>query len=795
MPTQYLPDLPGGAPNSKIINSPAEWQDWHTWLVSYQNIEDWTGIKFSFPTAISSELLADSEGNTISTINSLVRNTAIDRIHLLDPLPVFRNLSLDLQIGPIGRPISSKNSIVIDTVDETDSPVNNERSLRASKVSSSKVNIFKDSSATFSTIENYSPHISTTEISTNETGITEVNPTQNSISKVTNVNIATGEVNMTEVGSSEATTIQRVVLPRHGFGGPVNLGQQLFIPNTTQIQPTEIQSTEVSLPSFVPSQQLFSGNLSHDNTSLLTSIYSTAQSIWHSNTNLTFNITNLPTGQLAEATITGYDTNGRPNTATISIDDDANGVGWFLDTTPQDNSEFTGTDTYFQASPNSPASGKYDLLTAILHEMGHTLGFINGYSQFNQNIKGRQFYTDSTHSYTLSSDLSHLDNTLYPNDLLNTNLKPGIRKLPSTMDWAIINAISGNTGVGALASNGVTNPAHLTAGALIGITNGDFTTPTTINEGQTIQLSALAKDGGTSDNLTYTWNLGDGSNPITGNNIAHTYTDNGNYEVTLTVTDKDGGSTQQTTTVKVDNLAPIVNLTTPTTTTSTGSGQALNQGETLNLGVTYSDPGIKDTHTITWNFGDGTTPITGVTNPNHTFIKAGTNNVTVTVTDNDGASTTKSLQIAVANLPPTINTLDIPTNINEGSTVQLTATATDPGNDSLIYNWYINGATTPIIGQTIDYQFTDNGVYPVRLNVIDSNGAIATKSVDVTINNVAPVIISIIQPNQINEGQPVQFTATATDSGINDTLTYSWNLTTLPRLAVKHSQRTRTIVR
>jgi hypothetical protein len=74
--------------------------------------------------------------------------------------------------------------------------------------------------------------------------------------------------------------------------------------------------------------------------------------------------------------------------------------------------------------------------------MGHTLGFINGYSQFNQNIKGRQFYTDPTHSYTLSSDLSHLDNTLYPNDLLNTNLKPGIRKFPSTMDWAIINAIN-----------------------------------------------------------------------------------------------------------------------------------------------------------------------------------------------------------------------------------------------------------------------------------------------------------------------------------------------------------------
>jgi hypothetical protein len=220
-------------------------------------------------------------------------------------------------------------------------------------------------------------------------------------------------------------------------------------PSSTSTTPNNARQDDtlkVSLPSSVSSQQLFSSNLSHDNSSLLTDIYNTAQTLWHTTTpiDLNFEIANLPTGQIAEGTITSYNTNGTPKTATITIDDDANGVGWFIDTTPQDNSEFTGTDTYLQATPNSPAAGKYDLLTAILHEMGHTLGFINGYSQFNQNIKGRQFYTDSTHSYTLSSDLSHLDNTFYPNDLLNTNLKPGIRKLPSAMDWAIINAISGN---------------------------------------------------------------------------------------------------------------------------------------------------------------------------------------------------------------------------------------------------------------------------------------------------------------------------------------------------------------
>jgi hypothetical protein len=49
------------------------------------------------------------------------------------------------------------------------------------------------------------------------------------------------------------------------------------------------------------------------------------------------------------------------------------------------------------------------------------------------------------------------------------------------MDWAMINAI--NSGIGSrLSGVGTLNPAHLTADALIGITNGDFTTPTELSQ-------------------------------------------------------------------------------------------------------------------------------------------------------------------------------------------------------------------------------------------------------------------------------------------------------------------------
>ncbi|WP_396134999.1 PKD domain-containing protein [Chamaesiphon sp. OTE_8_metabat_110] len=793
-----------------------------------------------------------------------------------------------------------------------------------------------------------------------------------------------------------------------------------------QINFFQIDSTKFSLPSSITLQQL----LTSHNPNLQNTTVPAWTEFLQSPTpfNLKIEITDLPTGQLASATITGYDTNNRPNSGTLTLDTDGNSLGWFIDTTPDDNSEFdqTLTSTAFRATTGA-AAGKYDLLTTILHELGHLKGIIRGNNAFDayvQNINGISTFINSGITAHLTPDGSHLDTTFHPYDLMNTSLKPGVRKLPSALNLAMIDAI--NSGIGGWVSGvGTLNSANLTAGALIGITNGDFTTPTTwntlgatniingtatlteqsqklseltqafiiptgaktlqftiidnhlvtgdttktandafevalldtntfnplagtsiglnhtdsllniqangtihksdkvtittlgnnssivtidltqvtpttqatlyfnllgfgartstvtiddvklftdtqpipvtkndtlvtnqntpltldptllttndtnvsqiqiinqpthgtltqtpdgkltyqpvstyvgndsftylgfgtdgqisnlatvnitvnnlpptietvlipnqINEGQTIQLKATAKDGGSSDNLTYTWDLGDGSQTVIGQNIVHQFVDNGTYNVVLTVTDKDGGTTQQSTQLTVDNVAPtlVVNKSINTN---------INQGEAITFIANYSDSGINDTHTITWNFGDGSNPVSSVNNPSHQFTKSGTHNVTVTVTDNDGASTTETIQVTVTNLAPTINTVNIPTNINEGSTVQLTATASDSGNDTLTYNWYINGATTPIIGQTIDYNFANSGSYPVKLDVIDSNGAITTQTIDVTINNLAPTINSITIPTNIKEGETVQLTATASDAG-NDALTYNW---------------------
>jgi hypothetical protein len=55
---------------------------------------------------------------------------------------------------------------------------------------------------------------------------------------------------------------------------------------------------------------------------------------------------------------------GATSGTTVSIDTNADGFGWFIDTSPDDDSEFDGT----------PPAG-IDLLTVVMHEIGHVLGF------------------------------------------------------------------------------------------------------------------------------------------------------------------------------------------------------------------------------------------------------------------------------------------------------------------------------------------------------------------------------------------------------------------------------------
>jgi hypothetical protein len=96
---------------------------------------------------------------------------------------------------------------------------------------------------------------------------------------------------------------------------------------STQINPTQVNPTEISLPSSITLQQFLSShNFNLQNTTIPTwTEFLTGTTPF----NLKIEITDLPTGQLAEANITHFDSNGLPTSGTLTLDTDANGLGWF----------------------------------------------------------------------------------------------------------------------------------------------------------------------------------------------------------------------------------------------------------------------------------------------------------------------------------------------------------------------------------------------------------------------------------------------------------------------------------
>ena len=101
-------------------------------------------------------------------------------------------------------------------------------------------------------------------------------------------------------------------------------------------------------------------------------------------------------------------TAGEGTNAAITLDTNAAGHGWYVDPTPLGNTDDylpTSDPTVFKAKAGSATEGKMDMLSVLLHEYGHALG---------------------------------LEHSANASDFMAASLQPGVRKLPSAEELALM---------------------------------------------------------------------------------------------------------------------------------------------------------------------------------------------------------------------------------------------------------------------------------------------------------------------------------------------------------------------
>jgi ligand-binding sensor domain-containing protein len=247
--------------------------------------------------------------------------------------------------------------------------------------------------------------------------------------------------------------------------------------------------------------------------------------------------------------------------------------------------------------------------------------------------------------------------------------------------------------------------------------------PQAADEGDTVNLTEATFSG--PDALeTYTatvqWAIGSYVTPtvpvitVIGDTgvLSSSYTplDDGIYTVFVEVCDAGDICAFDTLTVTVDNVAPTVDV---------GPDQVVNVGESVNFSGVFADPGLADTHVITWTFGDASLPLLGILEPvTHSYDVPGVYTVTLTVADDDGGVGDDTLLVLVREAAPDLiceNLTQAVNYVDNGYAPACTGITLEPHKLKLV-----DSECNPIANARVNLR-KENGAY-ITYKLTDANG-------------------------------------------------------------------------
>jgi hypothetical protein len=183
----------------------------------------------------------------------------------------------------------------------------------------------------------------------------------------------------------------------------------------------------------------------------------------------------------------------------------------------------------------------------------------------------------------------------------------------------------------------------------------------TVNEGDYINILGQYDDPDQDDTHSFLWQMVSSTNGQVvpddiGTVLSFIPCDNGVYTFRYTVTDNHGAQGSDEVVVTVTNVSPVVSA--PYIFNQPNAEFILPVVHEIDFKGTFSDAGTCDTHTAVWDWNDGTpsaglvteTDGSGNVTGSHIFSIPGDFTVTLTVTDDDGGSSSNTMTIHIADV-------------------------------------------------------------------------------------------------------------------------------------------------
>jgi len=302
----------------------------------------------------------------------------------------------------------------------------------------------------------------------------------------------------------------------------------------------------------------------------------------------------------------------------------------------------------------------------------------------------------------------------------------------------------------------------------------------TIGEGEAVHFNG---SGSADDGLitNYTWSVNGTGNVSFDTAWSHAFASQGNYTVTLNVTDLGGNWNYTHVWVNVTTplFAPVctVNTTLPPSAV-VGTNRTVIQGTLVGFqGSAYDVDGTVDNYTWTIDLG-GTVAETFWTPAfQHRFLTSGNHTVNLTARDDDGLTNISSVWIMVdADTQNPVPGAEGNWTIDQGDTIIFNASGTTDNGVVESYQWsFFDGSMVNLAGLTPSHTFLTPGNYTVTLNVTDYAGNSGETSIWVKVND-TQLPTAIAGPDQdVIIGTVVELDGTASWDNVG-IVSHEWSI-------------------